>query len=794
MADRKITELANITGANLADADEFVVVDASADETKAITFAELKSGLDTATGFVRITGDTMTGNLDIQGTLTSDGLTVDGDGTLLDFSRNGDAVAGQLKYVDADTGFHFGTTTNHDWYGISNDTKRLKVDNSGDISFYEDTGTSPKFFWDASAESLGVGHSSAPTSMLAVGGNATTTAKPTVAIVDTTSGATMTLRGQSPKLSFDITSGGVGKILMDGAGLEFKDGTLDAEGNVDVKIDSSGNLLVGKTSSGGATVGAELRPNGDSFFTRASGASIQARRNGSDGEIAIFYKDSDPVGNIGTDNSGDLFIGNDDTGILFAGGSDFVIPWNPSTPAARDDAISLGGSSHRFKNLYLSGSIHGDTIFENNAGTTEYARFDSSGNLLVGMTTASTSNDGAGIRADGLIHGKRADVVATFNRKTTDGGIIELAKDNAIVGSIGTSGVDLTIGTGDVGLKFNDASNRIDPWNVTTNTSVDGTFDLGKDDRRFKDLHLSGGLRGDITFKNNAGTTEYARFDGSGNLLVGKTSAAYNTDGFQIQSNGISGATTSAGRPFFANRKGSDGAIIDLYKDGTTVGSIGTITASGVALQVKGAVSAQPVDIVTKNSGGSDITYRFHDSLGFYGPDATQNLGRSTARWKDLYLSGGVYLGGTGSANLLDDYEEGTWTPAVGGATTDPTVTYTSQTGYYTKIGRMVHIQMFLNCSAVSGGSGAVKVTGIPFQTSTASNSYGAAQIEIIGVDMPSDRNNIVVRLNPNYGHFRFEFLDNRASTTNGSSGGLQVSSLGNSFRVLGSFTYMTDA
>ena len=35
----------------------------------------------------------------------------------------------------------------------------------------------------------------------------------------------------------------------------------------------------------------------------------------------------------------------------------------------------------------------------------------------------------------------------------------------------------------------------------------------------------------------------------------------------------------------------------------------------------------------------------------------------TTFRFKDLYLSGGVYLGGTGSANQLDDYEEGTWTP-----------------------------------------------------------------------------------------------------------------------------------
>jgi hypothetical protein len=63
MADRKISELTNITGANLADGDELVVVDTSASETKAITFGEFKNALDTSTGFVSITGDTMTGDL-----------------------------------------------------------------------------------------------------------------------------------------------------------------------------------------------------------------------------------------------------------------------------------------------------------------------------------------------------------------------------------------------------------------------------------------------------------------------------------------------------------------------------------------------------------------------------------------------------------------------------------------------------------------------------------------------------------------------------------------------------------
>ena len=67
MADKKITQLTNITGADLVDADEFVVVDISADETKAITLAELKTAFDSGTGFVRVTGDTMTGDLALSG-------------------------------------------------------------------------------------------------------------------------------------------------------------------------------------------------------------------------------------------------------------------------------------------------------------------------------------------------------------------------------------------------------------------------------------------------------------------------------------------------------------------------------------------------------------------------------------------------------------------------------------------------------------------------------------------------------------------------------------------------------
>ena len=87
MADKKITELPVITGANLSDVDEFVVVDISADLTKSITLAEFKNALDTGSGFVRITGDTMTGDLTVPNVVVSgsvDGRDVSADGTKLD--------------------------------------------------------------------------------------------------------------------------------------------------------------------------------------------------------------------------------------------------------------------------------------------------------------------------------------------------------------------------------------------------------------------------------------------------------------------------------------------------------------------------------------------------------------------------------------------------------------------------------------------------------------------------------------------------------------------------------------
>jgi hypothetical protein len=84
-----------------------------------------------------------------------------------------------------------------------------------------------------------------------------------------------------------------------------------------------------------------------------------------------------------------------------------------------------------------------------------------------------------------------------------------------------------------------------------------------------------------------------------------------------------------------------------------------------------------------------------------------------------IVANGGVYLGGTGSANLLDDYEEGSWTPTIIAGTTNPTVTYGSSTsGQYVKIGKVIMLKCDIDVDAISGGSGNAIINGVPFNSS----------------------------------------------------------------------------
>jgi hypothetical protein len=85
-----------------------------------------------------------------------------------------------------------------------------------------------------------------------------------------------------------------------------------------------------------------------------------------------------------------------------------------------------------------------------------------------------------------------------------------------------------------------------------------------------------------------------------------------------------------------------------------------------------------------------------------------------------ITASGGIYLGGTGSANLQDDYEEGSFNLTVTGSASNPSTTQTIP-GVYTKIGRQVTIlaQNLVSTINTTGASGYIVFTGLPFTTNT---------------------------------------------------------------------------
>lgn len=77
------------------------------------------------------------------------------------------------------------------------------------------------------------------------------------------------------------------------------------------------------------------------------------------------------------------------------------------------------------------------------------------------------------------------------------------------------------------------------------------------------------------------------------------------------------------------------------------------------------------------------------------------------------------------NANCLDDYEEGTWTPVIGGTTSESGQSYNITSGSYIKIGRFVIAQFDVRLTAKGTITGGVAIKGLPFTVNTTVNGPG---------------------------------------------------------------------
>jgi hypothetical protein len=206
-------------------------------------------------------------------------------------------------------------------------------------------------------------------------------------------------------------------------------------------------------------------------------------------------------------------------------------------------------------------------------------------------------------------------------------------------------------------------------------------------------------------------TLERMRIDSSGNVFVGKTSSS-DAPGIELLQNGTIDLQASNSLLAYFNRTGSDGTIVEFHRSGV----------------VKGLISSRSgfIDI-----GNDDAGLRFEGSNNSINPrnpttgdnsDNSLDLGKSASRFKDLYLGGGLYVGGTAAANLLDDYEEGTFTPTIALGITS--VGYSSRWGQYTKIGNTVSFSFNIQTNAGTLNSSRLKFGGLPFDVSGSGRGF----------------------------------------------------------------------
>ena len=280
----------------------------------------------------------------------------------------------------------------------------------------------------------------------------------------------------------------------------------------------------------------------------------------------------------------------------------------------------------------------------------------------------------------------------------------------------------------------------------------------------------------------NSSFTERMRIDSSGNVLVGKTGSNLFTVGAELTSTGQVYATASSAPTARFNRKTSDGEIVDFRKDDTTVGSIGTVDGD--------------LNVFASASGHKGLRF----GNGYIAPtsnstsiqDATTDLGLSTHRFKDLYLSGGVYLGGTGSANKLDDYEEGLHTYTLKGASSG-SATIPIRNGYtklaYTKIGRMVTITGKIETLGSHSATGALRLS-LPFTAANLTDQAGVAGGSCFVYRTSQsiyDNPAILPSTADPYAIFYY-------NTTSGDVATINANNLDAQFEILVSFSYFTNA
>jgi hypothetical protein len=517
---------------------------------------------------------------------------------------------------------------------------------------------------------VGIGTNS-PSGLLHLSANTATTTLPSIVFQDT--GTTSTRLGSLTNNNGDLVLAMTSSLTDLRSAITLFDSrimTFTTSGSEKMRIDSSGNVGIATTSP---TQKLSISGDGGSLANTA----------------AISLWD----GNSASSRRWAIANGASATGISQIG----ALTFNVGSGSLTADPLSSGVEVMRM----TSGGVVGIGV------TSPTNSLDTAGKIRVrdgGNTTIPSIQMGAS-GVDGL--SLPATNTLAFITNSTERMRIDSSGNVMVGGTVAGNAGSISLNVGNVGSTIG----GLQLWSTTAGTHyVQFGDESGTAANHYRGFMAYAHNVDSLTF--GTASTERMRIDSSGNLLVGKTSSAFGTAGVEASAaNGV-WSTRSGFPPASFNRLTNDGDIAIFYKDGTAVGSIGTDSGD---LTIDGAASHSGLRFIT-----TYIQPRLNGSVSNGGVD----LGTTVARFKDLYLSGGVVFGTTGGAvtsKTLDDYEEGTWTPTVRGSTVVGAATYTTQQGTYTKIGNVVKFQAEIVWTSHTG-SGQLEVGNYPF-TATAESS-----------------------------------------------------------------------